>query len=92
MRTTIDLPEDLLRKAKEISARTRRSVSEVVSDAVRESFTRRAQPRKQIRLTTAGHNSKVLPGIDFSDNASVWAVLSEGEMEKLFGQSEHADE
>lgn len=90
MRTTVTIDDDLLRQAKRAAMESGRSLSDVVGDALREMFMRRrATTRKQIRLTTAGHDSKVLPGIDFSDNASVWAILTEGEIEKLFGENEN---
>ncbi|MEX0782055.1 MAG: type II toxin-antitoxin system VapB family antitoxin [Dehalococcoidia bacterium] len=93
MRTTITVDDELLRQAKRAAVQSGRSLSEVVGDALREMFMRRqATPRKRIRLTTAGRNSKVLPGVDFSDNASVWAILTEAEIERLFGQNENSGE
>lgn len=88
MRTTIDLPEDLLQKAKEISFRTRRSVSEVVSDAVRESFSRRAQPRKRVKLSswpppgTPTADTWLKPGWSLDHMADFMEKLEEAEREE----------
>ena len=47
MRTTLTISDDLLSEAKERAARTHRTVSEVVEDAMREAFARRA-PRRPV--------------------------------------------
>lgn len=87
MRTTIDLPEDLLRRAKEISARTRRSVSEIVSDAVRDSFSCRQGPRKHIELPVwrppeGATDTWLKPGFDLDHMADFWEKLEEAEREE----------
>jgi hypothetical protein len=84
MRTTVSIDEDLLRQAKRIAVDSDRTLSEVVSEALREMLLRKKlPPRKRVRITTAGHNSRVIPGLDFSDNAAVRAAMDEDEWRKL---------
>lgn len=93
MRTTITIDDELLRQAKRAALESGRSLSDVVADALRAMLLRRQErPRKRIRLTTAGANSTVRPGIDFSDNASVWAVLSEADGARLSPPPDEMDQ
>lgn len=58
MRTTISIDDELLRQAKRAAVDSDRTLSEVVSEALRELMLRRKQPpSKRVRLTTAGHGS-----------------------------------
>ena len=71
MRTTVDLPPDLLAAAKERAAREGRSLSDVVGDAVRTSFARTADPeRKPVELPTFGGDG-LQPGVDLDDSAAL---------------------
>lgn len=95
MHATIDLPEDLLRKGKEISARTRRSVSAVVSDAVRESFARRAQPNKHVELPAwrppeGAKDTWLKPGFDLDHMADFWEKLEAAEQAEAERESHQA--
>lgn len=38
-----------------------------------------------MRITTAGQNSRVIPGLDFSDNVAVRAAMDEYERRQLGG-------
>ena len=79
MRTTIDLPDDLLREAKQRAAREGRTLSEVVSDAVRGSFTRLDKTRGgPVKLTTFGGRG-VQPGVDLDDSAALLDLMERGE-------------
>ena len=71
MRTTIELPEDLLAEAKARAAREGRSLSEVVSDAVRTSFAREEKAeRRPVELPTFGGGG-LQPGVDLDDGAAL---------------------
>ena len=71
MRTTVDLPDDLLAEAKERAARIGRPLSEVIADAVRSSFARTATTeRKPLELPTFGGDG-VQPGVDLDDSAAL---------------------
>ena len=56
MRTTIRMNEDLARRAKQFAARTNRTFTQVVEEAVAEFLTKPApqQPRARIVLPTSG--------------------------------------
>jgi hypothetical protein len=75
MRTTIDLPEDVLREAKLRAAREGRTLSAVVGDAVRTSFARpdRAD-RTRVELPTFGGGG-LLPGVDLDNSAALLELM-----------------
>jgi hypothetical protein len=78
MRTPVSIDDDLLRQAKETAVETGRTLSEVVGDALREVFHRRsARATYRVKLITAGHGSRAIPGLDFSDNSAVRAAMDE---------------
>ena len=78
MRTTIDLPDDLLSEAKQRAAREGRSLSEVVSDAVRSSFSLTARTdRKPFKLRTF-KGSGLQPGVDLDDSAGLLELMERG--------------
>jgi len=58
MRTTLTIADDLLSEAKERAARTHRTISEVVEDAMREAFARRATDRERRRRRSSGAKPK----------------------------------
>lgn len=68
MRTTIRLPDDLLRRAKRLAASTDRSLTRLIEDALREALGRAeaAKPRGRVRLTTFGEGG-TRPGVDLDD-------------------------
>jgi hypothetical protein len=75
MRTTVDLPPDLLAAAKERAAREGRSLSEVVGDAVRSSFARTAAAeREPVELPTFGSDG-LQPGVDLDDSAALLDLM-----------------
>ena len=78
MRTTVDLPEDLLAEAKHRAAREGRSLSDVVGDAVRSSFARAAEAdRDQVALPTFGAGG-LQPGVDLDDGAALLDLMERG--------------
>jgi Arc/MetJ family transcription regulator len=78
MRTTVDLPDDLLAEAKERAAREGRTLSEVVGDAVRSSFSRRATAdREPVELQTFDGGG-VQPGVDLDDSAALLDLMERG--------------
>ena len=79
MRTTVDLPDDLLGEAKERAAREGRTLSDVVGDAVRSSFARSAvAEREQVQLPTfAGEGLQ--PGVDLDDSAALLDLMERGD-------------
>ena len=78
MRTTVDLPDDLLAEAKARAAREGRSLSELVADAVRSSFQRTAAAdRELVELPTFGEGG-LQPGVDLDDSAALLDLMERG--------------
>ena len=79
MRTTIDIPDDLLAKAKQFAAESRRPLRAVIEDALREALTRRSRSSRsksaRIVLTTF-HGGGLQPGVDLDDGASLLDVMN----------------
>jgi hypothetical protein len=77
MRTTLTIDDDLLRQAKERAARSHRTVSEVIEDAMREAFARRrsADRRRVIDLPTSPGGPR--PGVDLDNNAALRDLVDE---------------
>lgn len=72
MRTTITIPDDLLRKAKQVAAERSCTLSEVVQEALRKVFSqpRSAGRRRPTRLPTF-RGQGVFPGIDLDSSANL---------------------
>ena len=79
MRTTVDLPDDLLAEAKQRAAREGRSLSDVVGDAVRSSFARSATAeRKPVELPTFDGGG-LQPRVDLDDSAALLDLMEQGD-------------
>jgi hypothetical protein len=75
VRTTIDVPDDLLAEAKARAAREGRTLSAVVGDALRGAFARADESRRApVRLTTF-RGEGVRPGVDLDDGAALLDLL-----------------
>jgi hypothetical protein len=76
MRTTIRLDEDLLAEVRLAAARSGKSMTAVIEDALREVFARQ-QARADaspVKLTTvAGHGPQ--PGVDLDDSAALLSLM-----------------
>lgn len=80
MRTTINIDDELLKRAKASAAREGRTLTSVIEDSLRESLARRhsASARPPAKLPTFRGDGGVRPGVDLDDNSAVRAVLDEG--------------
>ncbi|NUQ95514.1 MAG: DUF2191 domain-containing protein [Streptomyces sp.] len=75
MRTTVDLPEDLIQQAKLRAARRRVTVSAVIEDALRASFARDvAAAQNIVNLPTYGAGG-LRPGVDLDNNAALLDLM-----------------
>lgn len=76
MRTTVDLPEDLLQEAKLRAARRRVTLSSVIEDAIRASFARdMAAAQNIVKLTSDPALGGLRPGVNLDDNASLLDIM-----------------
>lgn len=78
MRTTIDFDEDVLSRLKQHAAKTGRSMSSLVEDAVREMLARGARRAAggRIKLPTFKGDG-VRPGVDLWDSAALLEIMEE---------------
>jgi hypothetical protein len=77
MRTTINLDDALLAEAKQVAARTGRSLTAVVEDALRESLHRRHRTARQaVELPVFGEGGPQ-PGVDLDDSAALLDVMNQ---------------
>jgi hypothetical protein len=76
MRTTIRLNDDLLIEAKQLAARSGRTLTAVVEQALRESLGRRSEEREHqpVSLPTWG-KGWILGGVDLDDSASLLELM-----------------
>jgi hypothetical protein len=82
MRTTIRIDDELYRSVKERAARTGRTVTAVIEDAIRLAFTL-PQPRGELEPTPVFGGSGTLPGVDLSDNAATHELMDGTEVDAL---------
>ena len=81
MRTTIRIDEGLYRRTKALAARTGRTVSDVIEDAVRTLLDRPsiAPPPEDLPALPTFGGSGTMPGVDLADNARLRDLMDEGE-------------
>jgi hypothetical protein len=78
MRTTVQLPDDLLKAAKRHAVDTGQTLTAVIADALRAALARegiRGAP-EPIELPTFGSEG-VLPGVDLDDTASLLDIMDD---------------
>jgi hypothetical protein len=75
MRTTVDLPDNLLSEAKERAAREGRSLSDVVTDAVRSSFARTVTAEAEAAELPTFDGGGLQPGVDLDDSAALLDLM-----------------
>jgi hypothetical protein len=79
MRTTVRLDDDLFRRTKALAARTGRTLTAVIEDALREALardrTRRGRPRTVLPTFTG---RGLQPGVDLDDTAGLLEIMDGG--------------
>jgi hypothetical protein len=76
MRTTINLPDNLVAQIKKLASESHSTVTAVIEDALREALARRRRPgrREQVILKTYGKRG-LLPGVDIDDTSSLLDLM-----------------
>ncbi len=76
MRTTINLPDDLLIRARQRAAASNRTLTAVIEEALRLALDRTSQTPAggEVRLVTYGTGG-VRPGVDLDDSAALLEVM-----------------
>jgi Arc/MetJ-type ribon-helix-helix transcriptional regulator len=75
-RTTVRLPETLMREVKRLAVESDRTITEVIEEALRDLLTRRhAEPdQRRVRLPTDGSGG-MRPGVDLADRATFLDIM-----------------
>lgn len=74
MRTTLELDDELVVQAKISAARSGRTLSQVIEDALRQAFAARAEPaRPRVQVPTSP--GRPLPGVNLDDNAGLLDLI-----------------
>ena len=75
MRTTIYIDDHLMARVKEVAAKTGKTMTAVIEDALRQSLDRKQlKERKPVRLTTVGGRGP-RKGVDLDDTASIVELM-----------------
>ena len=86
MRTTVRMDDDLLRRAKEQAARTGRTLTQVLEDALRVTLARQPQSKKRslIKLPTFKGGGGLRAELSLDDMSTIYAAMDEGKpLDKL---------
>jgi hypothetical protein len=72
-RTTVRLPEDLVRRAKRKAAAEGRTLTSLIEDGLRLVVAQRGKPQKRVRtaIPVSKATGGPMPGIDISDSAAI---------------------
>lgn len=78
MRTTVNVDEQVLAEAKQVAARTVRSLSALVEDALRQALARRKAPTHGRPTVPVFGGDGLQAGVDLDDTAALLDLLDEG--------------
>jgi hypothetical protein len=76
MRTTINLPDELIQRAKKAALEAGTTLTEIIENALRDSLARKSQkkPRPEFKLITSGHGG-LQPGVDLDDTSALLDLM-----------------
>jgi hypothetical protein len=76
MRTTINLPDDLILQAKKAALEADTTLTEIIGDALRQALAKRRQKntRSDFKLITSGHGG-LQPGVDLDDTSALLDLM-----------------
>ena len=75
MRTTVDLDDDTLRRAKQLAAANGTTLGRLIEDAVRAVLNRREQPAAGVAELPIFHGRGLRAGVDLADSAGLADVM-----------------
>jgi hypothetical protein len=76
MRTTINLPDDLMTQIKKLALASNSTVTALIEETLREGLARRRRSRRSERTTLPIYGKQgPLPGVDLDDTASLLDVM-----------------
>ena len=74
MRTTLQLDDELVVQAKISAARSGRTLSQVIEDALRQALAPRTEPTR-LRVSVPTSPGRPLPGVNLDDNAGLLDLM-----------------
>jgi hypothetical protein len=76
MRTTINLPDDLILQAKKAALEADTTLTEIIANALRDSLAkpRRKKPRRELKIFASGSGG-VFPGVDLDDTSALLDIM-----------------
>ena len=76
MRTTINLPDELILRAKKAALEADTTLTEIIANALREALSKRGgkKPRRDFKVITSGRGG-VFPGVDLSDTSALLDLM-----------------
>jgi predicted transcriptional regulator len=77
MRTTIRIDDQLLREAKQLAARTGRTLTAVMEDALRETLNRQRRPTASTVDLPTFRGDGLRPGVDLDDSAALLELMDQ---------------
>jgi hypothetical protein len=79
MKTTIDIPDSLLRQAKKLAAERNTTLKSLIETALREVLAGTSRPRKRFRLDTRTFGGRGLqPGLEWDEWGTIRSMIYEG--------------
>jgi hypothetical protein len=76
MRTTINLPDDLMLRAKKAALEGRTTLTEIIANALREALAKRRQKKakRDFKIIASGRGG-VFPGVDLDDTSALLDIM-----------------
>jgi hypothetical protein len=76
MRTTINLPDDLILRAKKAAVQAETTLTEIIANALRESLAKpqRKKAKRQLKIFASGSGG-VFPGVDLDDTSALLDIM-----------------
>jgi hypothetical protein len=75
MRTTLNLDDELVRRAKEEAVRSSRTLTSVIEDALRAALSRSAAPAAEPYRVRPFTGAGLCPGVDLDDSATLLDLM-----------------
>jgi len=72
MRTTLDIDDDVLRRAKKLAAEEGKTLTRIVEEALRERTAPKPRTGKRFRLRLLTKKGKLVPGTDLADRDALY--------------------
>ena len=72
MRTTLDIDDHVLRKAKQLAAREGKTLTRIVEEALRDRVVRPRRSARPFRLQLLTKKGRLIPGVNLADRDALY--------------------